>query len=307
MAKRSSRKKNELPYGVIEGPFTGLITFMGNTLERDRNFRYRHVDSAQEVLSQEFRNAINTFNTIVYICADSPRDPLRLPIYSLSLPPLTRTLFEQLIMYVFLLEDVPAFVPWLFKTGYTEVRLELEHCQKYHGTKANWRKYIASLKKKAAHAVRTYNIPQREIDDPKNNIGRGPTPGGLYNVLKKTRPNSTVLDFIQYVKSWLYRELSGQSHLNILELATRGVLFSIEDAKIKFGAKWEEKRNAHLQKYRQNQIFLAITLMLAMSTELEAHFRYGKRDDIRFLWTVLNEYSDISKDLWDSRYSSLLT
>jgi hypothetical protein len=85
------------------------------------------------------------------------------------------------------------------------------------------------------------------------------------------------------------------------------VLFSTEDAKQKFGAKWEEKREEHLEEYRQNQIFLCITIMLAMCTELEAHFRYGKREDIRFLWTVLNEFSDMTKDLWDTRYSALLT
>ncbi|MGH9930775.1 MAG: hypothetical protein ACREA9_16315 [Pyrinomonadaceae bacterium] len=48
-------------------------------------------------------------------------------------------------------------------------------------------------------------------------------------------------------------------------------------------------------------------MMLAMCTELEAKFRYGKRQDINFLWTVLSEYSDITKDLWDTRYSTLLT
>lgn len=216
-------------------------------------------------------------------------------------------MFEQLVKLVFLLEDVTAFVPWLFKTGYTEIRLELEHCQTYHGQKKNWKKYITGLKKKIAHAQVTYQLSSREIKNPLDAIGRGPTPGGFYRVLKRNRPKSTALDFIQYIKSWLYRELSGQAHLNVLELATRGVLFSTDDAKIKFGPKWEEKRKAHLEDYRQDQIFLAISLMVAMSTELEAHFRYGKREDIKYLWTVLNEYSDITKDLWDSRYSTLLT
>lgn len=307
MVRKISMKKGKLPYPVIQEQFIGVITLIANSLERDRNFRYRHVDSSQQLFSQEFRNAINTFHTIFYICADTPKDPHRLPIFSLSLPPLTRTLFEQLVKLVFLLEDVPAFVPWLFKTGYTELRLELEHCQAYHGQKKNWKKYIAGLKKRIALAENTYALSQREINNPKDAIGRGPTPGGFYKVLKRNRPKSTALAFIQYVKSWLYRELSGQSHLNILELANRGVLFSTDDAKAKFGAKWEEKRKAHLEDYRQDQIFLAITLMVAISTELEAHFRYGRRDDIKFLWTILNEYSDITKDIWDSRYSTLLS
>jgi len=303
--KSKSKKKGELPYGAIQEQFTTLLRFVSNKLEREP--RYLNVDSSPQLFLQEFRNAYNTFHVIFFLCADTPKDPHRLKRFALSVSPLTRTLFEQLILFVFLLEDVPAFVPWLFKTGYTETRIELEHCKKYHGKKANWRKYMASLKKKVAHAEATYHLSAREIKSPVENIGRGPTPGLLLRVLRKNRPKSTAIPFMEYVLSWLYRELSGQSHLNVLELAKRGVLFSTDDAKQKFGAKWEEKREEHLEEYRQNQIFLCITIMLAMCTELEAHFRYGKRDDIRFLWTVLNEYSDMTKDLWDTRYSALLT
>jgi len=305
VAGRKSKKKAELPYGAIQEQFTTLLTFFSNKLEREP--RYLHVDSSPQLFLQEFRNAINTLHTIFYICADTPKDPHRLKNFALSISPLARTLFEQLILIVFLLEDVPSFVPWLFKTGYTETKIELDHCMKYHGQKTNWRKYIAGLKKKVAHAEKTYQLTPREIKNPIENIGRGPTPGLLLRVLRKNRPTSKAIPFLEYVLSWLYRELSGQSHLNVLELAKRGVLFSTDDAKHKFDAKWEEKREEHLEEYRQNQIFLSIAIMLAMCTELEAHFRYGKRDDIKFLWTVLNEFSDMTQDLWDTRYSTLLT
>jgi hypothetical protein len=301
--KRKSKKKDALPYGVIQEQFTTLLTFFSNKLEREP--RYMNVDSSPQLFLQEFRNAMNTFHVIFFLCADTPKDAHRLKRFALSISPLTRTLFEQLILFVFLLEDVPNLVPWLFKTGYTETRIELEHCKKYHGQEPKWRKYIAGLKKKVALAEATYELTAREIKRPRETIGRGPTPGGLLSVLRSNRPKSKAIPFMEYILSWLYRELSGQSHLNVLELAKRGVLFSTEDAKQKFGAKWEEKREEHLEAYRQNQIFLSITIMLAMCTELEAHFHYGKRDDIRFLWTVLNQYSDMTKDLWDTRYAAL--
>lgn len=299
------KKKEELPYGVIQNQFETLLIFFSNKLEREP--RYQHVDSSPQLFLHEFRNAFNTFHTIFFLCADTPKDPLRLKRFALSVSPMTRTLFEQLILFVFLLEDVEAFVPWLFKTGYTETRIELEHCQKYHGQKKNWRKYITSLKKKVAHSEATYKLSAREVKNPRENIGRGPTPGLLLKVLRNNRPRSKAIPYMEYVLSWLYRELSGQSHLNVLELAKRGVLFSTGEAKERFGAQWEEKREEHLEEYRQNQIFLSITIMLAMCTELEAKFRYGKRDDISYLWTVLSEHSDMTKDLWETRYSTLLT
>jgi hypothetical protein len=239
MAKRKHSRKKELPYGVIQDQLTTLLKFVSNKLEREP--RYQHVDSAPQLFLQEFRNAFNTFHTIFFLCADTPKDPLRLKRFALSVSPLTRTLFEQLILFVFLLEDVPNFVPWLFKTGYTETRIELDHCKKYHARKPRWRKYIAELKKKIAHAEVTYQLTPREIKAPRETIGRGPTPGGLLSVLRNNRPRSKAIPHMEYVLSWLYRELSGQSHLNVLELAKRGVLFSTDDAKDKFGADWGEK------------------------------------------------------------------
>lgn len=54
--KRSSKKRRELPYRVIQGPFTELLTFMVNRLERAP--RHQNVDSSGESFFHEFRNAI---------------------------------------------------------------------------------------------------------------------------------------------------------------------------------------------------------------------------------------------------------
>ena|SRR5258708_3837709 len=108
--RRISREKGELDYGVIKDKLLYLLEATANKLEREWDPRYRHVDSASILFFQNFRNAINTYNTIFYVCADIPKDPDRRKSYALSLPPLTRTLFEQLIMFVFLLVDVQNFV-----------------------------------------------------------------------------------------------------------------------------------------------------------------------------------------------------
>ena len=301
------QEKGELDYGLIKDPLLYLFEAIANKLEREWDSRYRHVDSASIMFFQNFRNAINTYNTILYICADIPKDPDRRPIYALSLPPLTRTLFEQLIMFLFLLQDIPAFVPYLFKTGYTELRIELKHCLKYHGAEKHWQPYTTHLKKRIADTEATYALTKREIANPLKTIGRGPTPGVLLQLLRDNRPKSKIIPFIEYLNSWLYRELSGQAHLNILELAQNGAFFSVEQAKAMFGNDWETKREEELEQHRQNQIIIAITTMLAMSTEIEIHFSYDQRQKVKFLWTILNEYSDMTKDFWDTRYAALLT
>lgn len=304
---RVSKDKGELDYGVIKDKLLYLLEATANKLEREWPPRYRHVDSADIMFFQIFRNAINTYNTIFYICADIPKDPDRRPIYSLSLPPLTRTLFEQLVMFLFLLVDIPNFVPYLFRTGYTELRIELNHCVKYHRNDKNWKPYIKHLKQRIADHEKTYKLSNREIANPIKTIGRGPTPGGLLQLLKGNRPRAKVIPFIEYLNSWLYRELSGQAHLNILELAGKGAFFSVEQSKAMFGHDWEITRKDELEQYRQKQIIVAITIMLAMATEIELHFSFEQREKVMFLWTVLKEYSDMTKDFWSTRYSALLT
>src|ERR1043165_7003198 len=187
---RISKKKGVLPFAAIETPFHNLMEATSNELEREWPYHYQHIDSARVTFYQIFRNCINTYNTIFWVCADIPKDPHRRRIFALSLPPLTRTLFEQLIMFVFLLEDVPAFIPYLFKTGYTETRIEIDHCLKYHGTDSAWKRYIRSQKKKAKEFETYHKLTRQEIANPKKFIGRGPTPGGLLKLLKTNRPKS---------------------------------------------------------------------------------------------------------------------
>lgn len=302
-----TKEKGELDYGVIKDKLLYLFEAIANKLEREWSPRYRHVNSGDIMFFQMFRNAINYYNTILFICADIPKDPDRKPIYSLSLPPLTRTLFEQLSMFLFLLVDIPNFVPYLFTTGYTELRIELKHCVKYHGTEKNWKPYIKHLKQRIAEHEPKYKLTKRQIANPVKTIGRGPTPGGLLRLLKDNRPRAAIIPFIEYLNSWLYRELSGQAHQNVLELAGKGAFFSIDQSQFMFGRDWETTRRQELEQYRQKQITVAITIMLAMATEIEVHFGYEQREKVMFLWTVLIEYSDITKDLWDTRYKALLS
>jgi hypothetical protein len=73
-----------------------------------------------------------------------------------------------------------------------------------------------------------------------------------------------------------------------------------------FKENWEETRSEKLEAYRINQVFIAITLMLSMASEIEGHFGFGRNQKARGLWAIVKEYSDTTKDLWELRYNSLL-
>jgi hypothetical protein len=277
-----------------------------NLLEREWPEKYRQVDSARVVFFQSLRIAINTYATIFFIIADEEYYS-RKKVFALSLPPLVRTLFEQLIALIFLIQDIPSYIPWLFRTGYTEHVILLRHVQKYHGANPHWAQYIAGLKEQIHREETSGYLSMQEIQNPFNNIGRWPTPGRMLSRLRKDgKATQGTLDYIEYINDWLYRELSGQTHLNASGLSMRGIHFSTDQAKQIFPNNWEEERTKKLEEYRQKQVWITITLMLAILSEIEGHFHFGRNHKARELWAMLNAHSDIALDFWDTRYAALL-
>src|SRR5947207_483492 len=127
-----------LNYRVVKKDLLELFEATANNLERQWDARYANVNSARTIFTFLIRIATNTYQTIVYTCADSPEDAHRKPEFVLSVAPMVRSLFEQLVMILFLLEDIPNYTEFLFKTGYGERRTELEHVLKYHGALPEW-------------------------------------------------------------------------------------------------------------------------------------------------------------------------
>lgn len=302
----SNNQVQDLDYQKIKRELLTLFEATANKLEREWDARYADVDSGRVIFFQLIRIAINTYNTIVWICADSPKDPDRKPIYALSLAPLTRTLFEQLIMLLFLLEDVPQYIQLMFKTGYAAKRLELEHVLKYHGNLPDWQHYIDFLRNQIEIEEQEVKLTQAEIQHPESTIGKWPTPGKILKRLRRDHPISPNINFIEFIDSWLYRELSEQTHLESRGLTQRGMYFSPDIAQRLFGDEWERVMDEHLAQYRGKQVFTAIALMLAICSEIEVHFKYGLNQRARYLWAFLSPTSGIIKDFWETKYSTYI-
>jgi hypothetical protein len=302
----SNEEPLDLDYQKVNRELVTLFEATANKLEREWPARYANVDSARVIFYQSVRIAINTYNTILWICADTPKDPDRKPVYALSLAPLTRTLFEQLVMLLFLLEDVPQYIQLLFKTGYAARRAELDHVLKYHGSLPEWQDYIDALRKQIAVEEQEVQLTQAEIQHPESTIGKWPTPGKVLKRLRRDHPASPNIDFIEYLDSWMYRELSEQTHLEAHGLTQRGMFFSPDISRHLFGDTWEAVMDAHLERYRVKQVFTAIALMLAICSEIEVHFKYGLNQRLRYLWTYMSPSSGIIKDFWETKYSAYI-
>lgn len=299
------KEDDRLNYKVVKEDLLNLFEATANSLERRWDARYANVNSARTIFTFLIRIAANTYQTIAYTCADTPEDVHRKPEFVLSVAPMVRSLFEQLIMILYLLEDIPSHIDLLFKTGYGERRSELDHVLKYHGNLADWQPYIDALKLEIAKEEKDFGISANEIKNP-SQIGKWPTPGRVKQRLEKLTPPPAIIPFIEYVNSWMYRYLSGQTHLSLKGIVDRGMFFSEDIAKQCWGDNWQEPLESHLLRYRLTNIYSAVTLMLAICSEIEIHFTYGLNERGRYLWTFFASYTDIANDFWITRYEKAL-
>jgi hypothetical protein len=61
-----------------------------------------------------------------------------------------------------------------------------------------------------------------------------------------------------------------------------------------------------LKMFRTKQMWIAMTLLLSLASEMEIHFRFSNSQDLIFLWTMFNNYSDIPKEIYERRYAQVL-
>ena len=282
-----------------------LLIATANKLEREWPSHYRSVEGARIVFFTRIRIAINTHQAIMYLVATSPKDPLRDPRFVLVVPMLVRSLYEELITIVYLLHDIPNYIPYLFRSGYKERWLELQFRLKYHDEPA-WEESTAELREHMEREAEALKLTPSEVEDPDNAFGRWPQPPKVLSILKKHHPRSSAIDFVEYMNDWVYRKLSGQTHLDRSGLMRRGIHFSNEQAKIQFGEDWESQLKDQLDRYCQEQMYLMWSILLSIVSEVEAHFHYELKERAVELWQILIKHSDYSAEFFRRRYQSLL-
>jgi hypothetical protein len=69
----------------------------------------------------------------------------------------------------------------------------------------------------------------------------------------------------------------------------------------------ERRLDEKIIQFRTTQVWMAVTLLLSLMSEIRVHFGYDLlENNLRFIWTAINGYSDISREVYEERYESLL-
>jgi hypothetical protein len=284
---------------LVEQPLDTLVDATANKLEREWPRALARIASARELFVLNVRVAEITYRTIRWICADKPPNPFRRVEYAISIPPLNRTILESIFTTLFVLEDIPSRSKWYLKAGWREERLELDRYLREYADLEEWKVWLERFSKHVEMGIHHIGISQNEVSDPEL-IPRWPNPGSMvrYGIKRGHRvpPNRM---FLHYLNDWFYRDLSGQSHLDGLGLMKRaGFLLSDH--------RRDEATVTMLQQFKHDQVGMAITLVLALVSEIEAQFGFGLADRAKYLWKIIVDSMPIAQEIHEKRYSRLL-
>lgn len=270
------------------------------TLKLEREFPADLASSgAREFLWLTFRVASNTYNTIVFLCADKPPDPLRRPEYTVSCPPLVRTLVDSMFNVIFALEDLEERVSWYYKSGWRENQERLERYFETYGSLAEWKDWLEMFKAGQEQGASTWNISEEERANP-GSINYWPLPSRMIRYgLNRADDLPETRVFLQFINDWFYRELSQESHLSFPGLAHRGGVLMELDKK-------EALAQEKLDHNKSTQMVMTMTLLLALCSEIEHYFKFGFKQRIMVLWGILSAALPIPKEVYQARYAALL-
>jgi hypothetical protein len=123
---------------------------------------------------------------------------------------------------------------------------------------------------------------------------RWPHPGGM---LKQVRSSERKV-FLQYLSDWFYGPLSSSTHLSAPGLGTSAALLLAREHL--------DDYEARLEKFKSDQVFMALTLLLAIVSELQIELGLSLAERLGYLWVIISKYAWGADDLYAKRYQQRL-
>lgn len=175
-----SQEQPDLHFSVIQEPLDLLLAALENKIEREWPAGLGSIQGARELFLLTLRTANVTYRSIRFLCADKPPDPLRRLECCLSVPPLNRTILDNVFTLMFILEDLSARCQWYFKADWRETRLELDRYRAEYGSLADWKEWLARVGGYCDSGIELLGLSPAEIAQP-STIPRWPNPGLMVN------------------------------------------------------------------------------------------------------------------------------
>lgn len=278
-----------LDFRIIRDPLDKALEALTNLTDREWPKRFENIDGARAFFLTTIKVAVVTFRSIRFLAADAPKQCTPELEYALSIPPLTRSLLDQLFTVIFVFEDLPRRTRWFYKAGWREIKETFDRYKAKYANDPAWSKWLENLEKFLEEIRPKWGVSSREAANPKK-IDWWPIPSKMK---KQSRDRS----FLEYLENWFYKALSQEAHLSFPGLSHRGAPLLMMRGKA---------RNRVLERHKSQIVLTSITIMLAIASEMEYQLQFGLAQRFVFVWQVLIEHWEEAKELYQMRYRQFL-
>ncbi len=282
-------KERTLDYKDVKGPLKDLMLSFINKIERE--FPYKEIEGAQVIFRRLAYIAQNTYNSIVFLCAESAKDPFRKIEYSISAMPLLRILLEEIFTLVFISEDLPNKMQWYYQGGWREMKEEYDRLSSRYGKEQDWIEWLEYFNKYLDSTRSLYGIPQDQTSNLKQ-IDYWPIPSQMIKKIEKPE----LKEYLQYLDDWFYKQFSQVAHLSLNGLIRigEGLIPELGDM-----------REPSLKHLRSVCMFQNVTMLLAILTEMENILKYDLKERLLIPWKLVELWPE-AKELYNKRYRGIL-
>jgi hypothetical protein len=288
-----------LDYSVIGEPLNNLLKAVGNKLSREWPTKYAEVAGGSALFVVHIRVARLTYLSALYLGGDKPPDPFRLPEFCSTLPVLNRSLLDSLLTIMFILEDVPQRIAWFYEADWRELRLELDRFNPEYSLLPEFQKFLTDLTEHCNAGIALLGLTPQQAAQPRK-LRSWPNPGTFPNHgISPKIPLPANRTFMKFMNDYYYIDLSQQAHLGAFGMAKRAAFVLDEIHR-------SSNIDLLLKKNRYAQLGQTVAFVLALASEIEAHFQFGLKEQAKYVWAVASPSIFVVEELYRKRYQNLL-
>lgn len=285
---------NKKPNWVKESP-TVDFKLMNQPLEQVYNRILSNLEK-EERKPNNFYFLLKSFTTTTFQTYKSIRKlVINEPKYSAQAHILGRSLIDILCSVVAMTENPEDNSIKYEKAGYRIQWEQFKQEEIRYGQDGNWRSWLKNREDYLRSYAKSLNLSENEENAPKETIGYWPNP---FQMIAKTNKSLIKLsedrkNFLEEIITWRYAELSEWSHIGWGGLAIN--IFATMPQ-----LHWQPG------KLESDAVYTGLLLSLMIISEIELHCNYGETQNLRYIWTILNNYFEEAKDYYNLRYNNLL-
>ncbi len=271
----------EIDFSNIQKDFNKSLIDLEENLKNDKSLKFWKRNTNRVVVLNYFQLAKKHLESLMLICEYNTS-------LTITSPPIVRTIYEILLIIIFLFDDLDNRVFSLAKTIHRERKREIECFDKlgYPTNKKeefnkSWEEYLQEL---------YVDLIPDNFDWTENNE-RFPQPNQILNSFEKTSPKTH--SFLEFMQKRHYRVFSIDSHIEPWRIAklTRALNGTDEET---------------ILELKNEQIWFGFLFSLAIATEIEINLKYGQEKNLLNLWIIFSDLCNPAKEIYEQRYKSLL-